>query len=290
MARKILLVINQKAGTSRKDVLYKLMQKEGKPSGSTIEIAETQHRGHGKSIAEHASKAGYDTIVAAGGDGSVNDIVNGIDPKVSQLGVIPMGSGNGLARALKIPLKPEAAIERIWHGQPLLMDVGQANERLFVSNAGIGFDAHVAHAFLKTKRRGFAGYAITSGKEIFRYKSIELKIETEDQTWSGRYFMANVANGSQFGYNFQIAPPASVTDGILDIVLIQMKHVLQAVPVLIGAFNGTLTEQSQVTHIRSRKVTFTSKGLQHFQADGDVFDCNETVVFSVIPQYLTILV
>jgi len=285
-----LLVINQKAGTQRKDVLYKLLQKGGKPTGSTVEIAETQHRGHGKSIAEHASKAGYDTIIAAGGDGSVNDIVNGLDPTRSKLGVIPMGSGNGLARALKIPLKPEAAIERIWYGTPMVMDVGQANERLFVSNAGIGFDAHVAHAFLKTTRRGLAGYAITSSKEIFRYKSIELTIQTETDSWTGRYFMANVANGSQFGYNFQIAPPASVTDGVLDIILIQMKHVLQAVPVLIGAFNGTITEQSQVQHIRSRKVTFTSPGLQHFQADGDVFDCNETVSFSVLPKYLTILV
>ncbi|WP_118972306.1 diacylglycerol/lipid kinase family protein [Taibaiella koreensis] len=286
---KILFIINPKSGVDRVKALQGLIDKHLDRAKFAPEIAYTQYAKHGTELAREATQKGFTTIVAVGGDGSVNDIIAGIYGTAATLAIIPKGSGNGLARSLGIPLDPVKAITLINSGHKSTIDLGRADGRIFVSNAGVGFDALVARKFAKSKRRGMAMYSWIVTKHLWTYKEWQWDIEVDGRHLSEKAFILTVANAEQFGYNFRIAPSADLQDGLFDIVIIKKYPKILGSAIAIRAFNGTILKSKYVTHLKGQKVVIRHPKLNLLQMDGDVHPCGHEISIEMIRSALPVV-
>lgn len=290
--RKILFIVNKKAGTDREKRLENVIRRYLTPKAFSVDIAYLEYLGHGKELAQEAVAKGVDTVVAVGGDGSINEIAQGLIGTDTALGIIPLGSGNGLARALKIPLKVAYALEVIANNRRKPVDVGYANEHLFLSNAGVGFDALVADKFRHTKKRGLWGYARLVVSSFSKYKGVEYSINVDGQKRRQKAFLLTVANGNQFGYEFKLAPGASVFDGSLDVCLVPPVNFLGLVPVVLYSLQGTIDKTRFMQHETGKEIVVESPELAYLQVDGDAVTLSngQQVKFSVRPGALQVIV
>lgn len=287
--KKILFIINPKSGVDRVKALQGLIDKYLDKERFTPEVAHTQYAKHGTELAREAVQNGFDIIVAVGGDGSVNDIIAGIHNTGATLGIIPKGSGNGLARSLRIPLDPVKAIQLLNEGKTHTIDLGKADGRIFVSNAGVGFDALVARKFAKSKRRGMAIYSWIVTKYLWMYKEWQWDIEVDGLPLREKAFILTVANAEQFGYNFRIAPIADLQDGLFDIVIIRKYPKILGAGIAIRAFNGSILKSKYVRHLKGKKIVIRHPGLNLLQMDGDVHPCGPEVAVEMLEGALQII-
>lgn len=288
--QKILFIINPKSGVDRVKALKGLIDDHLDKSRFQPEIAYTQYAKHGTELAREGVKNGYQIIVAVGGDGSVNDIIAGIHGTDAILGIIPKGSGNGLARTLNIPINAAQAIELINAGKQTKIDLGKADDKIFVSNIGVGFDALVARKFAKSNRRGMLIYSWIVTKYLWMYKEWDWEIEVDGKIMRERAFILTVANAQQFGYNFKIAPVADLQDGEFDVVIIRKYPKLLGAFIAIRAFKGTILKSKYVTHLKGKKISIRHPKLSLMQSDGDVHQCGNEIKVSIMPAALNILV
>ena len=217
----IIFIINPISGGKKKtfviDMVNDLIDKEKfLPS---FEI--TTHVGHAAVLARDAVKTGIKTVVAVGGDGTINEVAGALVGSESALAVIPFGSGNGLARFLHIPLKVKKAIDLINTGSARKIDSAEMNGKPFFNIAGIGFDAHVSAAFASNKRRGLVSYIKIGLTEYLNYKGSKYAIEIDGVNRTETAFIISIANSNQYGNDFKIAHDASVTDGLLDFCILR---------------------------------------------------------------------
>lgn len=287
---KILFIINPKSGVDRVKALKDLISKHLDKNRFIPEIAYTEYAKHGTGLARDAVAAGYKTIVAVGGDGSVNDIIAGIHGTDATLCIIPKGSGNGLARTLRIPLDPAKAIALINQGNRIKIDLGKVNDRIFVSNVGVGFDALVAKKFAKSERRGMAIYSWIVTKHLWMYKEWEWAVEVDGAPLQEKAFILTVANAQQFGYNFKIAPTADLQDGLLDIVIIKKFPKILGSYIAIRAFNGSLLKSKYVKHLQGKRVTIKHPKLSILQTDGDIHSCSNELHIEMLPAALNVMI
>lgn len=253
------------------------------------EIVYTEHPQHGVELAKNGAEKGFDLIVAVGGDGSVNDVINGIYGSKAALGIIPKGSGNGLARSLKIPLNEARAIQLFnqWHLHNI--DIGQADSHLFASNAGVGFDTIVTEQFSKSKRRGFTSYLAIILKGLWRYSIYEWDLEIDGQKTKSKSFMITAANASQLGYGFKIAPHADLEDGYFDLICIRKFPKLLAGLIALRAFSGKILGSPYVTTRRSREIIISHPELKIVQFDGEAHSCGSRIVIKMMPQKMAVI-
>lgn len=247
----------------------------------SYEIQYTEYEKHGTELAKNAALQGAYGVVAVGGDGSVNDVVKGLKNSNTVLGIIPKGSGNGMARTLSIPLSIKKAIEVINKNHVLKIDVGYVNEHAFISNAGVGFDALVIDKFRHNKRRGFISYCSAITKTIFFYKDQEWSIVIDGKRFRQKAFFINVANGKQLGYDFVIAPDADCTDGLLDVTIIKKFPKLMGAWMAIRMRNNTIYKSKYVMSFRAKEITIEAPHLKRLQTDGDPHKADGTVRFRI---------
>ncbi|MFT4062275.1 MAG: diacylglycerol kinase family lipid kinase [Edaphocola sp.] len=286
---KILFIINPRSGVDRAKALQSAIAQHLDATKFDPTIAYTEYPKHGTALAADAVSKGYAVVVAVGGDGSVNDIVAGLQGSNVALGIVPKGSGNGLARSLAIPLDAVAAIKKINAGNRVKIDLGRANGHLFTSNAGVGFDALVAKKFAKSKRRGMAAYSWIVTKYLWRYKEWDWSVNIDGTELQRQAFILTVANAEQFGYNFKIAPVADLQDGLFDVVIIKKYPKIIGAAIAMRAFAGTLLNSRYVEHYKGRAITISHPQLSQMQIDGDVVPCSEQVVIEMLPAALTVL-
>lgn len=253
------------------------------------EIRTTQKAKHGIEIAREAAQQGAYAVVAVGGDGSVADVAKGVYGTETALAILPKGSGNGFARSLGIPLSLPGAIDRINKGQELRVDVGFANDHLFLSNAGVAFDVEVIKAFADSTRRGLITYSEIILKRLFTYKARRWKLRLDDKEREEHAFMVVVANGRQFGYNFQIAPQADYTDGLFDVVSVQRFPHWAGPLIALDSLLGRMHRNRYVRTWQAAAVEISHPELTYFQTDGDAYPCNGKVVFRVEQQALKVI-
>ncbi len=269
--KKLCIIINPKAGTDQNKAVTALIRAIlGKHY--QLDFKTTAYAGHGKILAQEAVDNKYFAVVAVGGDGSVNEIAQSLVHTDTALGIIPMGSGNGLARSLKIDLNPKSALENIKNGHITAIDVGYVNNsEYFLSNIGVGFDVAVTQAFAKSNHRGFWGYFMTIAKCLWKYKPANFEISIEDAAlkFSRKAFLLNVANAEQFGYNFHIAPRSSLTDGKFDLVLVKPFPKLKGLIVALKAFSGKILESTYTEKWECKNISISGKDLNSYQIDGD---------------------
>ncbi len=289
---KILFIINPKSGTDRQKRLQKDIEKHLDFSRFDYSIQQTQYKGHGTELAQKAAENGFDIVVAVGGDGSVNDVIKGMYDTNLTLAIIPKGSGNGLARSLKIPLSTPKAIQLIQQQKTEYIDLGKVNGNIFVSNAGIGFDAVVAEKFAQSKGRGFWNYVLITIKSLWHYKHKDCSIYIDDKQIDCKAtFIVSVANTEQFGYNFKIAPLADYKDGVFEIVVIQKFSILQSLGIALKAFSGKLFTSKFVHHYRASKLSIIPKEDTSLQIDGDYISSgNKEFHYQILKQKLKVIV
>lgn len=282
MSKKhLVFIINPKSGVDREKAVQQAIDDKLDHQQFSYEIQHTQYAKHGTELAKVAADNGAYAVVAVGGDGSVNDIVAGLIGTETALAIIPKGSGNGMARTMDIPLKEYEAIDIINKGNTVMMDIGYANDRPFISNAGVAFDALISKKFAKSTTRGFAIYSWLVTRYMWTYKEWDWDITIDGEKLNEKAFIISVANGKQFGYNFQIAPDANWTDGLLDVIIIRKFPKLLGGELVLRAMNGTITDSRFVHHYRAKEVTIHHPKLNLMQTDGDAHQCVDTVDFRV---------
>jgi YegS/Rv2252/BmrU family lipid kinase len=235
-------------------------------------------------------KDNFDIVVAAGGDGTINEIVHGMGTSPLMLGIIPIGSGNGLARHLEIPLEPEKAIKLINHLKTRTIDIASINGYPFASIAGLGFDARVANKYRKLKSRGFYGYFRVVTTEFFRYREREYLLEFNDQKISRKALLLSVANSNQFGYNTIIAPKAEPDDGLLDVVIMK-KFPIGEIPRMIGLlFTGKIDQSSYIEFFKTKEIFILRKTGNHVNIDGEAIKMGKEIFIRIQPSAIKVIV
>lgn len=256
------------------------------------EVRYTQYPGHATELSIQAVKEKVDIVVVVGGDGSVNEAAQALVHSQTILGIVPHGSGNGLARALKLPLKPEACIQVINKMHVRDIDVGYANDRLFVSNAGVGFDALIARRFARAESRGLINYAKLVIQSMKSYQCKNYSIQVDETRVEEQAFFVAVANGNQFGYEFRIAPKAELDDGKLDICLVRPLKWYQWPWITVKSFAGTLQSSATVQQLQGSELLIDrQEPLEWMQLDGEAVRVNHTPIkLGIHPRALRVLV
>ena len=253
-------------------------------------IAFTEYAGHAAELAYQYSRMGFDAVVAVGGDGTVNEVARGLRNTQTALGIIPMGSGNGFARHLNIPIRPQKALEMINHSEPISVDYGLANNRLFVSTCGTGFDALVADNFAGSNKRGFMTYLENVLKEAFAYQPQTYHLVGDGLDVTHKAFLITFANANQWGYEALIAPKASVQDGKMDIMLMSSHAILGSASLALRLFAGSIDDSHFMDTIRAKEVTLEREEAAPFHIDGDPVEMEKDIHIQIIPDGLKVLV
>lgn len=250
----------------------------------------TSYAGHAAEIVEETAGMNFDVIVAVGGDGTINEVGAKVMLQHKVLGIIPYGSGNGLARFLKIPMNVSKAIAVINHYQVSKIDTAVFNDKVYFNMAGMGFDAHISSIFANNKKRGFSGYLKTGLKEMINYKPETYRIVVDGKSYSRKAFVVSVANSSQYGNNAHISPLASVSDGLLDVCIVK-NFPLYKIPALAYYMLSAKTHQTEMVEI------ITGKHIQIFREqeapihiDGEPFLMGKEINISIQPLSLAVIV
>ena len=229
-------------------------------------------------------------VVAIGGDGTINEIARSLVHTKTALGIIPCGSGNGLARHLQISMEPKKAIEIINEGIIDVIDYGKINEVPFFCTCGVGFDAFVSLKFAKAGRRGPLTYLEKTLLESLKYQPETYELETEDGTLKYKAFLIACGNASQYGNNAYIAPQAMLTDGLLDVTILEPFTVLDVPSLSFQLFNKTIDQNSRIKTFRCQtlRIPRTKPGVVHF--DGDPMMMGENIDVKVIKEGLQVII
>ena len=290
MKKKAVFVINLISGTSDKAAIPGLIDQYLDKTKFEYEIAITQYAGHASEIATKAKDDGVDVVVAVGGDGTVNEVARAIVHSNTALGIIPCGSGNGLARHLLLPLNVRKAIYVINRSEVRQLDYGIINGYHFFCTCGMGFDAFVSMKFAEAGKRGPITYVENVLREGLKYKPETYTIEDDNGTLQYKAFLISCANASQYGNNAYIAPQASMSDGLMDVIIMEPFDVFEAPQISIEMFSKTLDKNSKIKTFRTRHLHIhrDKPGVIHY--DGDPVMTGADIDIELKPKGINIIV
>ncbi|MCF0159219.1 MAG: diacylglycerol kinase family lipid kinase [Bacteroidaceae bacterium] len=287
--KRILFIVNPISGTQGKLAIMDLIQEMLDKQLFDWHISHTEFAGHAETLAKQAALDGYDVVVAIGGDGTVNEVGRALVHTDTALGIIPCGSGNGLARHLGVPIDPKKAIEVIREAKTRVIDYGKINGLPFFCTCGVGFDAYVSLKFAASGKRGLLTYLENTLTEGLRYKPEFYEIEDEEGKHKMQAFLIACGNASQYGNNVYIAPGASINDGLLDVTVMEPFNIIDAPKVAIQLMNKTIDQNSHITTFRTRKLKIhrQSEGVVHF--DGDPIVMGRDIDIEIVSNGLKVL-
>ncbi len=299
--KNIAFIINPVSGSKEtqnaKKKLPKLIMQTLDSAQWLPNIAFTEYAGHATEMAYQFARMGFDAVVAVGGDGTVNEVAKGIvESQKSKaesrtaLGIIPMGSGNGFARHLNIPVRPQKAIEMLNRSEPIRVDYGTANGRLFISTCGTGFDALIADHFAGSNKRGFSAYLQNILHDVFNYTPQTYHLIGDGLDVTHKAFLITFANANQWGYEALIAPKASVQDGKMDIMLMSSHAILGSASLALRLFAGSIDDSHFMDTIRAKEVTLERETVAPFHIDGDPVEMEKDIHIKIIEDGLRVLV
>lgn len=267
--RQALLVVNPVSGTRSKRGLEEIVEERLSRVDIAVETVFTRGPGHASELAAQALRDGIDMVIAAGGDGTVNEVANTLSNTFMPLGIIPLGSGNGLARSLGIPQDVGEALRIIEDGHISRCDRGMVNGLPFYCTFGVGFDAAVSETFASMKRRGRITYIRSVLREFLNYKSQPYAISIGGKVITERAFLIAVCNASQYGNNAYIAPQAKLSDGLLDLIVIHEGSPLSAVKIGVDLLTGLLDRNTRIDTFRISTATITRLTSGPVHLDGE---------------------
>jgi YegS/Rv2252/BmrU family lipid kinase len=289
MKRKIWFIINPISGVRRKDDIPQLIRDHLDLNQFDFEIQYTKHKGHAYELAKTAASNQIDIVCAVGGDGSVHEVGTGLIGSETKLAIIPIGSGNGLARHMHIPLNVVKAIECINLMNDIQMDTVKVNEKPFLGIGGYGLDAIIAKKFDEDKKRGFWTYVKHVFKEFFKFNPINISIDTNGQIKKLPIVLCTIANTSEFGNGFVVSPKSDATDGKIELFLLKPFSFWRT-PGIIYRFFMKKSHNSQFAEVISfEKATINlTQKIAHY--DGEPVAVGSELKVQVVPKSLHILI
>ncbi len=290
MKKKIAFIINPKSGTASKENIPDIISQELDKELYTHEVVFTEFRGHGSALTVKFVSEQYDVVVAVGGDGTVNEVARELRHTDVSLGIIPIGSGNGLARHLGIPMNVRKAVQQLNHSESILMDYGLVNHQPFFCTCGTGFDAYVSMEFAKGQKRGVMAYVEKMITGYFSYKPQNFHLKGEGIDFKSKAFVLTFANAAQWGNNAYIAPQASVQDGKLDISIMGNFPVIAIPTLALQLFTKTIDKDWFVSTFRAAEVMLEREESGPFHYDGEPYEEGTTIKVSVVKDGLKVLV
>ena len=289
MKKKALYIINPASGIGRQKDLPKLIRQKTDESRLDIDIVFSEKPGHAYSLSREAAGK-YDVVVAVGGDGTVNEVGRGLIHSSSALGILPTGSGNGLARYLEMPFKVTKALEVINEGTIKSIDVIKLNDFYSLNVAGVGFDAYISHRFAGKKKRGPLAYMQLISREFTKYKSDNYTLEIDGQKLDIDAFLISFANSSQYGNNFHIAPQARIDDGLIDVCLIKDFPKYTAPALLISLVDQSIDKSKYDRIVKAKKVTISHASPLLGHVDGEPVNLGKEANIEIMPLALKVII
>ena len=291
MKRKINFLVNPISGNTKKDEILRLVHTEMQGKEIPFELIFTNATGDYDFIKDKIENEAITDIVIIGGDGTVNQVVSALRDTKIRFGIIPVGSGNGLALAAGIPKKPIDAIQLILNGEATPIDAFLINEQFSCMLSGVGFDAQVAHDFSTKASRGLLTYTQQSLINYFKAHPYQFEISVENFSFFTDAYFISIANSNQFGNNFTIAPKASLNDGLLDIVVVQKMNKAKMPFAVLKQIRGNnkLTElvenlsRSNILYFQTNALTIKNNKYAPFHIDGEPKETAAEFNIKVIP-------
>ncbi|MBR5983144.1 MAG: diacylglycerol kinase family lipid kinase [Bacteroidales bacterium] len=288
---KVLVIINPVSGTGKQKSALKAIDKQIDRINFDYEIAETQYAHHATEIAKQAATDGYDIVVAVGGDGTVNEVASGLVGTQTKMGIIPCGSGNGLARSLKIPVTPTKAVEVLNDNKMKRIDTMEVNGHFCASIAGIGFDALIAKEFQEKPKntRGLHSYVQLIATKYPKYKPNQYKLEIDGVSSVHKAMFICLANANQFGYNAIVSPDSKIDDGLIDICIVKNIPLLSAPPTALLLLTNNLNHSPRVKILRGKNVKVCNNTNGYANIDGEAIEVGKTVDISILHKSLMVI-
>ncbi len=286
---KVKVIMNPIAGRGRAKKAKPLILKTLAEYNCDFDLEETKEHNHATEIAKKAVKSGFDLIIVAGGDGTINQVVNGMSENRIPLGILCCGTGNDFASTLNMPKDPVAAVRRIMEGTVQWVDLGRVNQRYFVSSVGAGFDGEVAFNVNQGFRyvRGMAAYLLSIFKTLFSYEARKIKLTVDGLVMEFKGMLVAITNSATYGGGIKINPDAVINDGLLDVCAAQNLSKIESLCCLPLAIKGWHQNLKKVRMIKGKNITLESDRPIFCQLDGEVFT-DKVLHFSLVPQSLPI--
>lgn len=290
MQRYLLYIINPIAGTRTKKDLQQFIEQRTREEEIPFQVFPSVASGDYSFLFPVIKENNVTDIIIAGGDGTINQVVNSLRALPVNFGIIPCGSGNGLANAAKIPKQPAKALELIFRGSAKPADGFHINNRFSCMLCGLGFDARVAHDFAGQPKRGLATYARLAARNFFSMKQYPFTIKTDTAGFEIQAYFISVANSNQFGNNFTIAPKASLSDGLLDVVMVTSKNkfsfLLQTLKQLSGRNKlkpvSAIKESKGVIYFQTKRLQIINSSMAPLHIDGDPAETDPEISIEVL--------
>lgn len=289
LKKRILFIINPISGGKQKLRFPVLARALLDMERFDPEFVYTEWPTHASQLAAEAVANHVDTVVAVGGDGTINEIASVLEGTGTRMGIIPCGSGNGLARALKISLSNKEALLAINRNRSTMIDSGLFNDRKFFNMAGVGFDAHISFKFASLKNRGLKGYLATAIREFSAYRPENYLIEIDGNQYRETAFMISIANSSQYGNNAHIAPGAELNDGLFDVCIIKPFPLSKFPLVGYHLFNKTVEKMPYIKIIKGKLIRIERETAGVVHIDGEPLEMQRQISVEVKPSSLEVL-
>ncbi len=286
---KIAFIINPHSGTSDKHNLPDIIGANIDKAKFDFSCVFTQYAGHGRILASQFVSEGYDAVIACGGDGTMNEVASSLTDSSVAFGIVPFGSGNGLARHLSIPMDVVKALQLINRFQVDAMDYGRVDERKFFCTCGSGFDAQVAYDFASQKHRGLLTYLKVIFQAYWSFSPLNYSFTIDGKEFSRTAFLVTFANANQWGNDAVIAPQASVSDGVMDVCIMHPIALWQAPKLVFDMFTRRMTHNSNVECFEASSVLFKRPSAAPFHIDGDPLLLGQDLSLKLVPGGLKVI-
>ncbi len=287
---KIGFIINPVSGRGNKNRIPQLIDTYLDKESFDSKIVVTQKAGHASLITKEMVLNDYSKVVAVGGDGTVNEVAKALIHTDSALGIIPTGSGNGLARHLNIPMNCKKSIKDINSSIIKKIDFGLVNDIPFFCTCGLGFDAHISKVFAEGGKRGFSGYIRNTLKEFITYRPREYNLLIDGQPLKQKAFLITFANGSQYGNNAYIAPQASISDGKLDICILSHFPWYKTPLIGVSLFLKTLPKSKYYRSFHCEEVYLERQNIEAVHYDGEPIELGNKIHIKIVKSGLNVMI
>lgn len=277
----MLFIINPISGKAKKERLAKRLFAKG------YKVVLTEYAGHAELLARESAER---VVVAVGGDGTVNEVARGVVGTGKVLGIIPCGSGDGLARHLGLSHNFDRALATIERGRFKAMDAATVNGRMFFSVCGVGFDAVVSERFAKSGKRGLANYIKVGVSTWLTFAPMRYVVEIDDESVDIKAAFITVGNSNQWGNGAKITPLADCCDGVLDVTIVEKFGVWELPWLIFRLMTGTLHRSKRVRCYKGRKIRITREADGAAHLDGDWFVAPQVLDIEIHPSALNVIV
>lgn len=290
---KIRFIVNPIAGPREKiEDINRGVSRIFSSARGIFEVRATRFSGEGFTLSREAVDLGYETVFACGGDGTINQVASALVNSKTVLGILPIGSGNALARALKIPFNIEEALALPLRGKIREIDVGNTSGRFFFSTAGLGLDAVISKKYAEranaNSKRGILPYLPLTILGYFSYTVESMLVKYDDKYLRTSPLFLTIANTGQYGARAIIAPEAKIDDGLFDVCIVEDMGFFKMIGFTLKLFRGKVNTLKNYKTVRASRVEIVKKTSGIVQIDGEPFDCSKNITFDILPRALRV--